>query len=724
MHEIDVQSPGAQAALRIQPGMLVYPHVEGGRVVYVSARSIEGKTHYNPPSELIGERRVYVNWEFSPRSDELVVVEGQADAVTCGQWGIPALALAGCSANEELLVRLARHQRVYLALDQDEGGVRAAREIAEALGPLTRMLVWPAKDANEWLQEGATREDAQARLKAAATWAEVAALEAGRAENGQRLEAMRRVFKLLLRLDNFGLATLRERLAKLMSLGLREFNSMLQAVRDEVSSDVDDAPSTIVECPGGWVGGQLFELIYQPPADAGIGTGDPAGGGKTLFAVRRADGTIETAPHLDWDGIRYAPIPPCSRILSQNVVLFPSSLGEELPLSNLIGRIQAMIHKYVDLDASYELISSFYVLLSWLFDCFNTVPYLRALGDAGTGKSRLIQVVGAMCYRPTFVSGAATTSPIFRILNRYHGTLILDEGDFGRSDEAADIVKILNTGYQRVQGTVLRSGDRDTGFEPEVFCVYGPKVIATRKRFDDVALETRCLTKEMGAPTRRLDIPRDLALRFWTEEAPAIRADLLMYRLRFWRREIELTGVDFDVSVEPRLAQVIGGLLTVAAGDENVCADIRGFVTAYNRQLIDERGLGLAARVLEAIVIQYGLESSKPPEQQDLALSSVTRWVNFLIDFENEAATDGSQHDQVQSRSVGAIVRRDLQLQTERRRHGRRHHIIYESDRVQALCARYGITDDIKVDLLASAYEALAQENTAGGAEQTPLNLV
>ena len=89
------------------------------------------------------------------------------------------------------------------------------------------------------------------------------------------------------------------------------------------------------------------------------------------------------------------------------------------------------------------------------------------------------------------------------------------------------VVLDLNTGYQRIQGVVLRAGDRNSGFEPEVFRVYGPKVIATRKRFADWALESRCLTQEMGGPTMRLDIPIDLPMAFWEEEAPQIRGSCL-----------------------------------------------------------------------------------------------------------------------------------------------------------------------------------------------------
>ena len=46
---------------RFPTGMLVYVHRQHGRLTYLSGRSIEGKRHYNPPRQLLGERQPYFN---------------------------------------------------------------------------------------------------------------------------------------------------------------------------------------------------------------------------------------------------------------------------------------------------------------------------------------------------------------------------------------------------------------------------------------------------------------------------------------------------------------------------------------------------------------------------------------------------------------------------------------------------------------------------------------
>ena len=718
MHQVDPSTPAAQAAMKIGGGMLIYPHVEAGRVAYVSARAVAEKRHYNPPVDLVGERRVYCNWCYSPREDTVVLVEGQADAVTLGQWEIPTIALAGVSADQTLLKLLARHKVTYLALDQDNAGIRAAREIAEALGPLVRLVEWPegVQDANEYLQSGATADDCVGRLAAAPTWVEVLAEEAGQATDSNRNDQLRRLFTQVARLDPFDLAATRRKLAEATRVGLREFGAMAKAMGAnlEVQADENGEPPIRIEVVGGLIGDNLVELIYQPP-DGALTTRVDRQPGKTLFAIRRGDGAVETVTHTDVDGVRYVPISPQNAVIREFVVQFPTGLGPLHTSRDLIQRVRGVIRRYCDVNPFYESLASYYCLFTWLYDAFNTVPYLRALGDTGTGKSRLIQVVGAMCYRPIFVSGAATVSPIFRILDRYRGTLVLDEADYDKSDETADIIKILNTGYQRTQGTVLRSGDRNTGFEPEVFVVYGPKLLATRKRFADSAVESRCLTQEMDTPTTRVDIPLDLPRSFWTEEVLPIRNALLRWRLEHWRPEIELNSDELDRSLEPRLNQVTIGLMTLV-DDEDLRVELRHLMHEHNRDLIADRQSTLACRVLEAILFQYQ-DATDSGEVPDLTMKSLAKVTNDLINFENRGSIgdQNSVEHAVSPHKIGYIVRKQLNLKTRQNQEAlnRRSEIDWTASeaKVAALRRRYGLDDETMVGILEVMYQIRAEED-------------
>jgi len=711
MHEIDAGHPAAQAVLGISGGMLVYPHVEHGRVVYLAARSIEGKRHYNPPVELVGERRLYFNWEYNGQADQVVVVEGQADAVTLAQWEIPAIALAGVAVNQTVLKVLARHKRVYVALDPDEAGTIAARKMAEALGPLARIVSWPDKDANAWLQAGATADECQTLLATAPMWVEVLAREAGQAgqaDNGQRPDALRRVFRTVARLDEFDRATYRKELADLMGLGLREFDGMLKATQPEEDSAAEEPLITITI-----VGGQiqmkdgddyyLLETLYRPPE--GSAGAAAVSGGKTLFAMRSPDGQIGTAIHLDLDGIRYVPPPPESQMLTKRVISFAQNIGPLLTTGDLVEEVRQIVHKYVDVDPFFEKLSAYYVLFTWMYDCFNTIAYLRFRGDYGTGKSRARKVIGGLCFRPMRASGAATVSPIFRMIDAWRGTLLVEEADYGASDYAQEIIKIYNQGYDREQGVVLRSGDKNTGFETEAFVCFGPKILAMRGEFKDPALTSRFLTKEMGGPTTRTDIPIEMPREFELEEAPRLRGMLLRYRLEHWRPYIELNYEALDMSIEPRLNQIVLALYSLV-DDPELLAELQEFVREYNKRLIEERGLTLVSKVLEGLVVQYHLNQTAAEAERDLSTLRITERVNQLIDFENHGYDDYlAKHlatdNKVTDRKVGSMLRKQLQFQSERSgRFNGRHVVVWEEERAQALRKRYGLDDDRLVNLL------------------------
>src|SRR5207249_4898150 len=169
-------------------------------------------------------------------------------------------------------------------------------------------------------------------------------------------------------------------------------------------------------------------------------------------------------------GQKLVPYSANNNLIQNDVVLLPSEPGEYGSEEELVREVQTFIHRYVDVSPLFEKIASYYVLLSWVYDAFNELPYLRFRGDYGSGKTRALFIVGSLCYKPIFASGASTVSPLFRILDSFRGTLIIDEGDFRFSDERAEIIKILNNGNAK-GFPVLRSepSDRKGEFNPRAY---------------------------------------------------------------------------------------------------------------------------------------------------------------------------------------------------------------------------------------------------------------
>ncbi len=406
--------------------------------------------------------------------------------------------------------------------------------------------------------------------------------------------------------------------------------------------------------------GTLVETIYRPDE------------GKTAFCV--AQGESWTVMDTYTDGrLEIIPYSAQNNLIKNRVVLLPSGPEEYATTGQLVAEIQAFIHRYVDVSPLYERIASYYVLLAWVFDAFQELPYLRLIGDPGCGKTRFLLTVGSICYKPIFASGASSVSPLFRILDAFRGTLIIDEGDFRQSDEQSEITKILNNGSSR-GFPVLRSEVNSKGeYNPTAFRVFGPKLIATRGYFKDWALESRCLTEQLGQSQLREDIPINLPAAH-QDEALSLRNKLLMFRIRNLKK-CSASPELVDREIEPRLNQVFVPLLSIVE-DDDTRAELRELARRYNRELIADRGTGMEAQILEII---RDLRKSDDPT---LSIKAITSW------FEDRF---GEEYDRkVTAKWIGWVVRRKLHLKTQKRNGV---FVVGDSEKgkLERLMQRYGV---------------------------------
>lgn len=396
---------------------------------------------------------------------------------------------------------------------------------------------------------------------------------------------------------------------------------------------------------------------------------------KTSFSKMDRDGNLEALiEEVEIEGRKYKPLPPSYNLVEKDVILFPSLATPYANEEEILKEIRMFIHKYLDISEVFEQIATYYVLFTWMFDKFNEVPYLRAIGDFGSGKSRFIQAIGILCYKPVFTGGATTPSPIFRIINEIHGTLIIDEADFKFSDMTSEIVKILNTGYQRGM-PVLRSEGKGT-FEVKAYDVFCPKIVATRETFSDKALESRFLVEEMGAGKLRADIPRTLDESFY-KEAENIRNKLLMWRLKNYFEPIERRH-DLIEGIHPRLNQIVMPLLSIIK-DEAIREHLKTFIVKYNTDLVADRGLSWESDIVFAVLkLEYELKV------HEITVKQITDEVNREIDISD---------DTLQARKVGWYLRSKLQLKPYKTRKGFVLSFKENKKRLDMWKERFGITD-------------------------------
>ena len=404
----------------------------------------------------------------------------------------------------------------------------------------------------------------------------------------------------------------------------------------------------------------LAEMVYTP--------------GKGAFMTYNLE-TEKMEEKPEWEGHT----PYNSEMVTKGVVLFPTKVGEYENERKLIEEIEGFIHKYVDVSPFFEKLAAYYVMFTWLYDNFNTLPYLRVLGDYGTGKTRFLQTVGSICYKPMFAGGATTPSPVFRIIEMFRGTLVLDEADFKASDDWAEIIKILNCGFQ-AGFPVLRTEEKDGQREPRAYDCYCPKILATRREFKDKALESRCLTERLTETTRH-DIPLLLDKEFYTK-SQELRNSLLRFRfLHFEKHEIDLAQQ--DKTIEKRLSQVIMSIYSII-DDKKVRDEIGEFLQEYNKKIIVDRGEQFEAMILEKIFEILNNRLDNETINENLYTKTVVNAVNEDIP---------KPEDKLTTHKIGWLLRKKLFLELVKDRKGR--WIRWNTPMFFKHIKKYGICDDV-----------------------------
>jgi hypothetical protein len=285
-----------------------------------------------------------------------------------------------------------------------------------------------------------------------------------------------------------------------------------------------------------------------------------------------------------WNGKRYQKL---QRFDSQNgTVYIPNKIGraprdgtpivkmaskpkEYGSFKDLVADIREFIHKYGDISELEEKYCAYYVIFTWVYDKSTVCPYLRFIGDAGKGKTRLLKTVGSICFFPK-LTGVSTKSAAIRSHSKWLGTSLFNEADGLAGDEKDDFTRWINNGFEK--GNPIEMSVPDNPQEQERFDTFGPKLFAAKKPFDDPATESRVISIEMKE-TDRDDIPLFLPPEFH-DEALELRNKLLHFRFQNYQEidPISEPEVIKQLDIESRIKQTSLPLYPIIKqhGDEAV----------------------------------------------------------------------------------------------------------------------------------------------------------
>lgn len=309
--------------------------------------------------------------------------------------------------------------------------------------------------------------------------------------------------------------------------------------------------------------------------------------------------------------------PRADEPLKEGAILLPAKAENYEDTNTLLNEIKEFIHKWVDISDDFREMAAWYVLLTWVHDRVSTVPYLRFHGDLGTRKTQAIKTIGGLCYKAIDSAGSSSAAATERLVTHWGGTMMMNEADFYKSDARADIVKLLNEGFE--SGGLVMKAHKENQDKVVATRAYGPKILATRHRWDDQALESRCLTEEMRE-TKRDDI-LPVRTKDFREKQQELRNKLLMFRFENYHKineeDIEKIWPKIrEMDLERRLVQATISFSVLFWQDEEMFERFMDFLKKHQQGLIEERAATFDGGIVRAI---YELRNEDYITSSDIA---------------------------------------------------------------------------------------------------------
>lgn len=284
----------------------------------------------------------------------------------------------------------------------------------------------------------------------------------------------------------------------------------------------------------------------------------------------------------------------------------------------LIDLVFREINTFIDAELQEKAVFTAFVVLSYLQELFDTLPYLYVVGDNESGKTHLIILLGELCYRP-LVGVSHTAADLYSYLED-DTPLTIIEDEFQGSERDSEKMKIYKSGYKK-GAKVARVTTFDGGRRIDYFNCFGLKIMAAEKLVENKGLLQRCIVIEMveGYPQKDYYDVEDYERFSW------LRSELLKWRMRVLAKHEELPTLNIDW-LRGRDRELYLPLLTILHGSK-LYDVLHDFLKRKVEEKILERSSSLEAMVVKNIL--EILQNSKEVDFTDL-------WGRLLHDLDGE----------------------------------------------------------------------------------------
>lgn len=587
-----------------------------GKFIFYKCRSKYSKKFWYYPKG--SSLALYNFWNLKKYTDYVVITEGEIDCLTLLQFGINAVGSPGAGLFKESWAKFFSDiEKVYIAFDNDMAGIDGAKKLSEEIfgHRETYNILIPRDSGSKDIN------DLLAKLKYS-----------------------------------------RDDFMRLMDgaicYGHEEDGSKKGIYKKE--SKKEELKTTRIETRD-----IIGELYYNQ---------ETGNGGFIIF--NRSTGNIEKRDRFEEANKIYIPDIDSS-LISDGIIRIPGGTSDYGDIRDLLSDMHIYLNKYVDIEDEIDReIVLTYVLLTWVYRRFSSIPYLRVIGDWGSGKSRLLKVLG-ICYKSIYTSGNASEAPIFRLMHKYGGTLIIDEAELSRANDRCEGIKEILRFGKDSGGVVARCDG--VNFEVKTYRVFGPKILGSRRSYNDDALESRIINIRMKE-TKAGHIPINLNLREFEADCQDIRQKLLKWSLEnYFNIDTGIYSNYIDNNISKRLNEMNSPLICLRYWDKDFIEGLLLKARDRHQSLMEDKSLSLEANIVKIISEM----NEKGPGS--LLLKGVAEILS----------EEGNKN--YSSRFIGTIVRDSLGLATDHTREG--NIVVASKEKLDKLVGEYKlkIREDVKM---------------------------
>lgn len=382
----------------------------------------------------------------------------------------------------------------------------------------------------------------------------------------------------------------------------------------------------------------------------------------------------------------YQPLSPSPWVLPPP----PQKYGS---LDQLWKKIRKFVWDHLDLEREihYDIFVA-WILVSWLPERWDSAPYLHFHGPSNSGKTRALDILNLLAYRP-LLSPSVSPASIYRAIDAYHPTFLLDEFELyeKQRETKTEVIGVLNAGYRRGQVVLRVDKVRDGAPLLRPFNVFGPKAVGSIMSLP-VALNGRCIRFSMSRAVRKVKRLMD------KNEAVKLRAMLLQYRMDHVL-DPPLKGNPLDLP-DGRLIELYLPLVTVAPKPLEI--DFLNYAKEQYVETIEEERATEDAKVYQTIIDLLMEQPRLKLPQQDIRMK-----INTQL----------SEKDQYRPTKLGFVLRR-LGLKSETQSGTRLKVVIIDVKVLNRRKVRYVLPSEMKaVDELFNKLSALSTSITLSTSE-------